>query len=90
MILFMLCVSLSVCVCVCVCACVRAVVLEAMQKWRTEKESRLSGEKQQEEEEEEESIYTVHTEEVNTHLTFQELPGFPGVFKAFVEVDETG
>lgn len=47
-----------------------AAVLEAMQRWRTEKESRLSGEKQ-EEEEEEESIYTIHHEEVN--FTFQEL-----------------
>lgn len=50
-----------------------AAVLEAAQRWRMEKESRLSGEKHQEEEEEE-SIYTVHHEEV--HFTFQELPGF--------------
>lgn len=37
-----------------------AAVSEAVQKWRTEKESRV-----QQEEEEEESIYTVHNEEVN-------------------------
>lgn len=41
--------------------------MEAVQRWRAEKESRLSGEKQQQqqEEEEEESIYTVHNEQVN-------------------------
>lgn len=47
--------------------------MKAVERWRTEKESRLSGEKQQEEEEEEESIYTVHREEVNFTLwTFQD------------------
>lgn len=44
--------------------------MEAVQRWRKEKESRLSGEKQQEEEEEEEdSIYSVHNEEVNCPFT---------------------
>ncbi|KAF7644495.1 hypothetical protein LDENG_00221190, partial [Lucifuga dentata] len=42
----------------------KQAMLEAVQKWRTEKETRLSGEKQQhEDEEEEENIYTVHDEE---------------------------
>ncbi|KAM9859410.1 pre-mRNA-splicing factor ISY1 homolog [Aulostomus maculatus] len=40
----------------------KQAVLQAVQKWKTEKESRLSGDKQ-EEEEEEESIYTVHNDE---------------------------
>ena len=45
---------------------------EAVQRWRSEKEARLSGDKQpQEEEEEEKSIYTVHCEQVN--LSFQEV-----------------
>ncbi|XP_037535643.1 pre-mRNA-splicing factor ISY1 homolog isoform X2 [Nematolebias whitei] len=39
----------------------KQAIQEAVQKWKTEKESRLSGEKQQEEEEE--SIYSVHNEE---------------------------
>ncbi|TKS65698.1 Pre-mRNA-splicing factor ISY1 -like protein [Collichthys lucidus] len=39
----------------------KQAVLEAVQRWRTERESRLSGEKE-EEEEEEESIYAVHNE----------------------------
>lgn len=45
--------------------------MEAVQRWRAEKESRLSGEKQQQqqEEEEEESIYTVHNEQVNCPLS---------------------
>lgn len=44
--------------------------MEAVQSWRAEKESRLSGEKQQEEEEEEEeSIYTIHNEQVNCPFT---------------------
>ncbi|KAK2861568.1 hypothetical protein Q5P01_001101 [Channa striata] len=41
----------------------KQVVMEAVQKWKKDRESRLSGEKQQEEEEEEESIYTVHNDE---------------------------
>ncbi|KAI3369584.1 hypothetical protein L3Q82_024491, partial [Scortum barcoo] len=45
----------------------KQAVLEAVQRWRAEKESRLSGDKQQQEEEEEESIYTVHNEEVSPH-----------------------
>lgn len=52
----------SVCVFLCV------VVLDAVEKWRTERESRLSGEKQQEEEEEQ-SIYSTFTEEVNCPFT---------------------
>ncbi|XP_075993851.1 pre-mRNA-splicing factor ISY1 homolog [Genypterus blacodes] len=40
----------------------KQAVLEAVQKWRTEKDSHLSGEKQQHEDEEE-SIYTVRDEE---------------------------
>lgn len=43
----------------------RVAILEAVHRWRTEKESCLSGEKQAEEEEEE-SIYTVHHEEVTS------------------------
>lgn len=53
--------------------CVRAAVLEAVQKWRTEKEARLSGDKP-EEEEEEESIYSAHHEEVSFH----QYPGWCG------------
>ncbi|XP_029906880.1 pre-mRNA-splicing factor ISY1 homolog [Myripristis murdjan] len=41
----------------------KQAVAEALDRWRTEKEARLSGEK--EEEEEEESIYTVHDEEAD-------------------------
>lgn len=44
--------------------CVCVAVIEAVQKWKTEKESRVSGEKQQEEEEEE-NIYTVYNDEVS-------------------------
>ncbi|XP_037535642.1 pre-mRNA-splicing factor ISY1 homolog isoform X1 [Nematolebias whitei] len=44
----------------------KQAIQEAVQKWKTEKESRLSGEKQQEEEEE--SIYSVHNEE--SHVCF--------------------
>lgn len=51
--------------------CVHAAVLEAVQKWRTEKEARLSGDKP-EEDEEEESIYSGHREEVSFH----EYPGW--------------
>lgn len=49
-----------------VCVCV--AVLEAVHRWKTERESRVSGEQQQEEEEEE-SIYTVYNEEVNCLFT---------------------
>ncbi|AWP02386.1 putative cat eye syndrome critical region protein 5-like [Scophthalmus maximus] len=41
----------------------KQVVVEAVQKWKTEKESRLAGEKLPEEEEEEENIYTIHKDE---------------------------
>lgn len=49
----------------------KQAVLEAVQKWRTEKEARLSGDKP-EEDEEEESIYSAHHEEVS----FREYPGW--------------
>ncbi|XP_039971537.1 pre-mRNA-splicing factor ISY1 homolog isoform X2 [Xiphias gladius] len=52
-------------------------VLEAVQRWRTEKESRLSGEKQ-EEEEEEESIYTVLNEEPDDEESRGEQEGEEG------------
>lgn len=45
--------------------------MEAVQKWRTEKELHLCGDKQQEQEEEE-SIYSVHHEEVNIEAGAQE------------------
>ncbi|XP_070703184.1 pre-mRNA-splicing factor ISY1 homolog [Pempheris klunzingeri] len=67
----------------------KQAVLEAVQKWRTEKEARLSGDKQQqEEEEEEESIYTVHNEEPDDDESREELEGEePGVtFIAHVPV----
>lgn len=54
--------------------CVCVAVLEAVQKWKTEKESRVSGEKQQEEEEEE-NIYTVYNDEVSC--------AFTGIFSVF-------
>uniref|UniRef100_A0A3Q2QES8 Pre-mRNA-splicing factor ISY1 homolog n=1 Tax=Fundulus heteroclitus TaxID=8078 RepID=A0A3Q2QES8_FUNHE len=41
----------------------KEAVLEAVQKWKTEKETRLQ---QQQQEEEEESIYTVHNDEVSS------------------------
>lgn len=54
-------------VCSCVLISCLAAVTEAVQKWRTEKEARLSGDKP-EEDEEEESIYSAHHEEVSVHL----------------------
>ncbi|XP_051249797.1 pre-mRNA-splicing factor ISY1 homolog isoform X30 [Dicentrarchus labrax] len=78
------CVCVCVCcvytVCVCVCVCVCAAVLEAVQRWRTEKESRLSGDKQppEEEEEEEESIYRVHSEELDDEESREEQEGEEG------------
>ncbi|PWA13877.1 hypothetical protein CCH79_00019185 [Gambusia affinis] len=60
----------------------RKAVLEAVQKWRTEKESRI-----QQEEEEEESIYTVHNEEVEEEENREEMEGEEGVgFIAHVPV----
>lgn len=45
--------------------------MEAVQKWRTEKEFHPCGDKQQEKEEEEEkSIYSVHNEEVTVASCF--------------------
>uniref|UniRef100_A0A8C6NPD2 Pre-mRNA-splicing factor ISY1 homolog n=1 Tax=Nothobranchius furzeri TaxID=105023 RepID=A0A8C6NPD2_NOTFU len=51
----------------------KQAVSEAVNKWKTENESCLSGEKQ--EEEEEESIYTVHNEEGLTTGMNPQLPG---------------
>uniref|UniRef100_A0A4W6FHL6 Pre-mRNA-splicing factor ISY1 homolog n=1 Tax=Lates calcarifer TaxID=8187 RepID=A0A4W6FHL6_LATCA len=56
----------------------KQAVLEAVQRWRTEKESRLSGEKPQEEEEEEESIYTIHSEEPDDEESREEQEGEEG------------
>ncbi|MEQ2225210.1 NineTeen Complex (NTC) component, partial [Ilyodon furcidens] len=51
-------------------------VSEAVQKWKTEKGSRLQ--QQQQEEEEEESIYTVHNEEVEDEESREEMEGEEG------------
>lgn len=53
-----------------------AALMEAVQKWRAEKESRLSGEEkqQQEEEDDDESIYAVHNEQVNCPLMLHTQP----------------
>ncbi|XP_032404285.1 pre-mRNA-splicing factor ISY1 homolog isoform X2 [Xiphophorus hellerii] len=60
----------------------RKALSEAVQKWRTEKESRV-----QQEEEEEESIYTVHNEEVEDEENREETEGEEGVgFIAHVPV----
>ncbi|XP_051249774.1 pre-mRNA-splicing factor ISY1 homolog isoform X9 [Dicentrarchus labrax] len=77
-ILCVLCVCSVYILCVCVCVC--AAVLEAVQRWRTEKESRLSGDKQppEEEEEEEESIYRVHSEELDDEESREEQEGEEG------------
>lgn len=64
-------VHVSLCPVFVLCVRARAAVLEAVQKWRTEKEARLSGDKP-EEDEEEESIYSAHHEEVSLH----EYPGW--------------
>ncbi|XP_006801932.2 pre-mRNA-splicing factor ISY1 homolog [Neolamprologus brichardi] len=55
----------------------KQVVLEAVHRWKTERESRVSGEKQQEEEEEE-SIYTVYNEEPDDQENQEELEGEDG------------
>ncbi|XP_013763239.1 pre-mRNA-splicing factor ISY1 homolog [Pundamilia nyererei] len=52
-------------------------VLEAVHRWKTERESRVSGEKQQEEEEEE-SIYTVYNEEPDDQEEQEEQEGEDG------------
>ncbi|XP_014873840.1 pre-mRNA-splicing factor ISY1 homolog [Poecilia latipinna] len=63
----------------------RKAVSEAVQKWRTEKESRVQQE--EEEDEEEESIYTVHNEEVEDEENREETEGEEGVgFIAHVPV----
>ncbi|XP_061584100.1 pre-mRNA-splicing factor ISY1 homolog [Cololabis saira] len=54
----------------------KQAMMEAVQKWRTEKESRLSGDKP--EEEEEESIYTVHHEEPEDEERWDEPEGEEG------------
>ncbi|XP_070758856.1 pre-mRNA-splicing factor ISY1 homolog [Enoplosus armatus] len=57
----------------------KQAVLEAVQSWRAEKESRLLGNKQQEEEEEEEeSIYTVQNEELDDEESQEEQEGEEG------------
>lgn len=80
--------SVSVCIFLFIVFVLGAAVLEAVQKWRAEKEARLSGDKPQQDEDEEESIYTVHNEEVNCPFTSQELPGFPGLCRA-LEVEKS-
>ncbi|XP_041835955.1 pre-mRNA-splicing factor ISY1 homolog [Melanotaenia boesemani] len=55
----------------------KQAMLEAVQKWKSEKESRLSGDKQQEEEEEE-SIYTTYTEEPDDQESREEFDGEEG------------
>lgn len=55
----------------------KQAVLEAVHRWKTERESRVSGEKQQEEEEEE-SIYTVYNEEPDDQENQEELEGEDG------------
>ncbi|KAM6927353.1 pre-mRNA-splicing factor ISY1 homolog [Xenentodon cancila] len=54
----------------------KQAMMEAVQKWRTEKESHLSGDKQ--EEEEEESIYTIHHEEADDEERWDEQEGEEG------------
>ncbi|XP_075869482.1 pre-mRNA-splicing factor ISY1 homolog isoform X1 [Nelusetta ayraudi] len=76
--------------CVCVCVCVS--LQEAVQKWRAEKEARLSGDKAQEEvqqqEEEEQSIYSAHQEEDDEEEEQEEQEGEQGAvtFMAHVPV----
>lgn len=55
----------------------KKAVLEAQQKWRAEKESGLSGEKQPQEEEEE-NIYTVHNEQADEEEFRDEEEGEEG------------
>ncbi|XP_035488015.1 pre-mRNA-splicing factor ISY1 homolog [Scophthalmus maximus] len=56
----------------------KQVVVEAVQKWKTEKESRLAGEKLPEEEEEEENIYTIHKDEPDDDDRWEEPEGEEG------------
>ncbi|XP_047437820.1 pre-mRNA-splicing factor ISY1 homolog [Mugil cephalus] len=64
----------------------RQGVLEAVQRWRTERESRVSGQKP-EEEEEEESIYNIHDEEPDDDESREEQGDEGGVtFIAHVPV----
>ncbi|XP_056886885.1 pre-mRNA-splicing factor ISY1 homolog [Takifugu flavidus] len=59
----------------------KQVVMEAVQKWRTEKELHLCGDKQQEQQEqqeEEESIYSVHHEEPEDEEARYEQDGDEG------------
>ncbi|XP_014185001.1 pre-mRNA-splicing factor ISY1 homolog [Haplochromis burtoni] len=55
----------------------KQAVLEAVHRWKTERESRVSGEQQQEEEEEE-SIYTVYNEEPDDQENQEEQEGEDG------------
>ncbi|XP_039896909.1 pre-mRNA-splicing factor ISY1 homolog [Simochromis diagramma] len=55
----------------------KQAVLEAFHRWKTERESRVSGEQQQEEEEEE-SIYTVYNEEPDDQENQEEQEGEDG------------
>ncbi|XP_037346634.2 pre-mRNA-splicing factor ISY1 homolog [Pungitius pungitius] len=65
----------------------KQAVVEAVQKWKLEKEARLSGDKPQEEEEEE-SIYKVHREEPDEEESREEQGGEEGdvTFLAHVPV----
>ncbi|XP_059183322.1 pre-mRNA-splicing factor ISY1 homolog [Centropristis striata] len=57
----------------------KQAVQEAVLRWRTEKDSRLSGDKQQpDEEEEEESIYTIHSEQPDDDEMGEEPEGEEG------------
>lgn len=55
----------------------KQAVLEAVHRWKTERESRVSGEQQQEEEEEE-SIYTIYNEEPDDQENQEEQEGEDG------------
>lgn len=55
----------------------KQAVLEAVHRWKTERESRVSGEQQQEEEEEE-SIYTIYSEEPDDQENQEEQEGEDG------------
>uniref|UniRef100_A0AAQ4PEA5 Pre-mRNA-splicing factor ISY1 homolog n=1 Tax=Gasterosteus aculeatus aculeatus TaxID=481459 RepID=A0AAQ4PEA5_GASAC len=63
----------------------KQAVVEAVQKWKTEKEARLSGDKPQEEEEEE-SIYKVHREEPDEEEIREDQEGEEVTFLAHVPV----
>ncbi|XP_051804127.1 LOW QUALITY PROTEIN: pre-mRNA-splicing factor ISY1 homolog [Acanthochromis polyacanthus] len=56
----------------------KQAVLEAVQRWRTEKESHLSGESQQQQDEDEEDIYSVHTDQPEDEENQEEMQGEEG------------